>query len=51
MSRQSAASGDGPPEVVYIIRHGEKPDDITGGRLCPLPGPRTAAGHRPSPRP
>jgi hypothetical protein len=26
MSRQSAAGVDGPPEVIYIIRHGEKPD-------------------------
>ena len=26
MSRQSAAGDGGPPEVIYIIRHGEKPD-------------------------
>ncbi len=26
MSRQSAVDGGGPPEVIYIIRHGEKPD-------------------------
>ena len=26
MSRQSAVSDGGPPEVIYIIRHGEKPD-------------------------
>ena len=31
MSRQSAANGDGPPEVVYIIRHGEKPYDAPAG--------------------
>jgi len=30
MSRQPA-DGDGPPEVIYIIRHGEKPDDVPAG--------------------
>jgi hypothetical protein len=31
MTRNSAASGDGPPEVIYIIRHGEKPYDAPAG--------------------
>ena len=31
MSRQPAAGGDGPPEVIYIIRHGEKPYDVPAG--------------------
>ena len=31
MSRQPAAGGDGPPEVIYIIRHGEKPYDVHAG--------------------
>lgn len=40
MSRQSASGGDGPPEVIYIIRHGEKPAEPDGhGKHQPDPGP------------
>jgi hypothetical protein len=31
MSRQSAVSDGGPPEVIYIIRHGEKPAEPPDG--------------------
>jgi hypothetical protein len=40
MSRQSASGDDGPPEVIYIIRHGEKPAEPDGrGKHQPDPGP------------
>ena len=41
MSRQSAAGVNGPPEVVYIIRHGEKPAEPPDGhgKHQPDPGP------------
>jgi hypothetical protein len=41
MSGQSAAGGGAPPEVVYIIRHGEKPAEPPGGHgnHQPDPGP------------
>jgi hypothetical protein len=40
MSRQSASGDDGPPEVIYIIRHGEKPAEPDGhGKHQPDLGP------------
>lgn len=35
MSRQPAAGGGGPPEVIYIIRHGEKPAESPDGHGKP----------------
>ena len=31
MSEQTAGAGGAPPEVIYIIRHAEKPADAAGG--------------------
>jgi hypothetical protein len=40
MSRQSASRDDGPPEVIYIIRHGEKPAEPDDhGKHQSDPGP------------
>jgi hypothetical protein len=40
MSRQSASRDDGPPEVIYIIRHGEKPAEPDDhGKRQSDPGP------------
>ncbi len=41
MTRNSAAGEGGPPEVVYIIRHGEKPAEPPDGhgKHQPDPGP------------
>jgi hypothetical protein len=38
MSRQHAAGDEAPPDVIYIIRHGEKPPDPPGhGKHQPVP--------------
>ncbi len=44
MSRQSADGDGGPPEVVYIIRHGEKPAERPDGHGKHQPDPSPPYG-------
>ncbi len=44
MSRQSAAGEGGPPEVIYIIRHGEKPAELPDGHGKHQPDPSPPYG-------
>jgi hypothetical protein len=41
---EPAGSDGGPPEVIYIIRHGEKPDDPPSGHRKHQPTPAPPSG-------
>jgi hypothetical protein len=44
MSEQPTGSDGAPPEVIYIIRHGEKPDDPPSGHGKHQPAPASSSG-------
>jgi len=54
MSQQPGEGATAPPDIIYIIRHGEKPADppaVAPGEASPAPVPHHRAAASPATRP